>query len=129
REAEMRRRAQVEASLPFDLAHGPLLRVSLIRLGAEEHVALMTMHHIVSDAWSIGIFIKEVATLYKAFTAGEESPLEELGIQYADFAHWQRRWLDGEVLATQLDYWRAELADAPTVIDLPIDKPRPPVQT
>ena len=87
------------------------------------------MHHIVSDAWSIGIFIREVATLYKAFTAGEESPLAELEIQYADFAHWQRRWLEGEVLAAQLDYWRAELADAPTVIELPIDKPRPPVQT
>jgi amino acid adenylation domain-containing protein len=87
------------------------------------------MHHIVSDGWSMGVLVREVAALYSAYVRGEESPLEELPIQYADFAHWQRTWLQGEVLAAQLDYWRAELADAPTVIDLPIDKPRPPVQT
>ena len=92
-------------------------------------MALVTMHHIVSDGWSIGVLVREVAALYSAYVRGEESPLEELPIQYADFAHWQRSWLQGEVLAAQLDYWRAELADAPTVIDLPIDKPRPPVQT
>ena len=129
REAEVLRLAQLEASRPFDLWRGPLLRVGLLRLGKEEHVALVTMHHIVSDGWSMGVFINEVATLYAAYVRGEESPLEELPIQYADFAHWQRGWLQGEVLAAQLDYWRAELADAPTVIDLPIDKPRPPVQT
>ena len=103
--------------------------MSLIRLGAEEHVALVMMHHIVSDGWSIGVLVREVAALYGAYVRGEDSPLEELPIQYADFAHWQRNWLQGEVLAAQLDYWRAELAEAPTVIDLPIDKPRPPVQT
>jgi hypothetical protein len=94
---------------------GPLLRVSLMRLGAEEHVALVMMHHIVSDGWSIGVLVHEVAALYSAYVRGEESPLAELPIQYADFAHWQRGWLQGEVLAAQLDYWRAELADAPTV--------------
>ena len=129
READMLRMVRVEASLPFDLSRGPLLRVSLIRLHAEEHVAAVTMPHIVTDGWSMGIFINEVATLYAAYVRGDESPLEELPIQYADFAHWQRGWLQGEVLAAQLDYWREELADAPTVIDLPIDKPRPPVQT
>src|SRR5215213_4590311 len=129
READMLRMVREEASLPFDLSRGPLLRVSLIRLQAEDHVAAVTMSHIVTDGWSMGIFINEVATLYAAYVRGEESPLEELPIQYADFAHWQRRWLQGEVLDAQLDYWRAELADAPTAIDLPIDKPRPPVQT
>ena len=129
REAETSRFVHEEAQRPFDLENGPLLRISLLRLGTEEHVALATMHHIVSDAWSIGIFINEVATLYKAFITGEESPLTELPIQYADFAHWQRGWLQGEVLATQLAYWRDELAGAPAVLELPIDKPRPPLQT
>ena len=107
--------ARVEAGMPFDLSRGPLLRVSLIRLSAEEHVVLVTMHHIISDGWSTGIFIHEVANLYKTFIAGEESPLEELAIQYADFAHWQRTWLQDEVLAAQLAYWREELGDAPAV--------------
>jgi amino acid adenylation domain-containing protein len=129
REAEMQRLVAAESLRPFDLMKGPLLRLSLLRLGAEEHVALVTMHHIVSDGWSIGVLVREVAALYGAYVLGQESPLEELAIQYADFAHWQRGWLQGEVLAAQLEYWRAELADAPTVIDLPIDKPRPPVQT
>ena len=129
REAETSRFVPEEAQRPFDLQNGPLLRVSLLRLTAEEHVALATMHHIVSDGWSMGIFINEVAALYKAFISGEESPLEELPIQYADFAHWQHTWLQGEVLATQLAYWRDELAGAPAVLELPIDKPRPPLQT
>ncbi|HEY9127691.1 MAG TPA: amino acid adenylation domain-containing protein, partial [Acidobacteriaceae bacterium] len=103
--------------------------MSLLRVDKEEHVALMTMHHIVSDGWSTGVLVREVAALYGAYLRGEESPLEELPIQYADFAHWQRTWLQGEVLEAQLAYWREELADAPAVIDLPIDKPRPPVQT
>jgi amino acid adenylation domain-containing protein len=127
--AETARYANIEASRPFDLERGPLLRVELLRLSAEEHVLLVTMHHIISDGWSIGILIREVAALYAAYVRGEESPLEELPIQYADFAHWQRTWLQGEVLAAQLDYWRAELADAPTLLELPIDKPRPLVQT
>jgi len=118
-----------ESGQPFDLSRGPLLRVNLLRLQKDEHVVLVTTHHIVSDGWSIGVLVREVAALYSAYVRGGESPLEELAIQYADFAHWQRNWLQGDVLDAQLDYWRAELADAPTVIDLPIDKPRPPVQT
>ena len=103
REAEVQRLAQVEAALPFDLGAGPLLRARLLRLGAEEHVALLTMHHIVSDGWSIGILIREVAALYEAFSGGQESPLPELPIQYADYAVWQREWLQGEVLEKQLE--------------------------
>src|SRR5262249_8005780 len=82
--------------------------------------------HIVSDGWSIGVLIREVAALYAAYLRGEESPLEELPIQYADFAHWQRTWLQGETLSAQLAYWRAELAGAPAVINLPLDRPRLP---
>ena len=129
REAETRRLLSEEASRPFDLARGPLVRACLVRLGAEEHVALVTMHHIISDGWSTGIFIREVAALYKAFLAEEESPLAELPIQYADFAHWQRGWLQGEVLAEQLDYWREALAEMPTMLELPTDRPRPREQT
>src|SRR6185436_5831095 len=129
RTAETERLVAAENAHPFDLMRGPLLRVKLLRLAEEEHVALVTMHHIVSDGWSIGVLVREVAALYSAYVRGEESPLAELPIQYGAFAHWQRSWLQGEVLAAQLDYWRAELADAPTVIDLPINKPRPPVQT
>ena len=129
RTAETERLVAAESARPFDLRRGPLLRVSLLRLDEEEHVALMTMHHIVSDGWSSGVLVREVAALYSAYVRGEESPLEELAIQYADFAHWQRTWLQDEVLAAQLAYWRAELGDAPAMIDLPIDKPRPPVQT
>jgi hypothetical protein len=103
--------------------------MSLIRLGEEEHVALVTMHHIVSDGWSMGVLVREVAALYTAYLQGEESPLEELPIQYADFAHWQREWLQGDVLAAQLSYWREALAGAPTVLELPLDKPRPAIQT
>ena len=129
RTAETERLVAEESARPFDLSHGPLLRVSLLRLQEDEHVALVMMHHIISDGWSIGILVREVAALYSAYVRGEDSPLDDLPIQYADFAHWQRSWLQGEVLAAQLDYWRAELAETPTVIDLPIDKPRPPVQT
>ena len=119
RTAETQRLVAEESARAFDLTTGPLLRMSLIRLGAEEHVALVMMHHIVSDGWSIGVLVREVAALYGAYVRGEDSPLDELPIQYADFAHWQRNWLQGEVLAAQLDYWRAELAETPTVIDLP----------
>ena len=129
RGAETKRRAEAEAARPFDLERGPLVRMQLLRLSPEEHVLLVTMHHIVSDGWSIGVLVREVAAILRAYLHSEESPLAELPIQYADFAHWQRTWLQGEVLAAQLAYWRAELAGAPTVIELPIDKPRPPVQT
>jgi aspartate racemase len=113
-----------EARQPFDLSRGPLLRQALLRLGEEEYVLLLNMHHIVSDGWSMGVLMREVAALYEAFTSGAPSPLPELEIQYADYAVWQREWLQGEVLDQQLAYWRQQLADAPTVLALPTDSPR-----
>jgi amino acid adenylation domain-containing protein len=128
-ESEVRRLVTAEAQRPFDLSRGPLIRGTVLRLDDEEHVGLLTMHHIVSDGWSAGILIREVATLYFAFCAGGSSPLPALPIQYADFAHWQRQWLQGEVLETQIAYWKEQLAGAPASIDLPTDHPRPAVQT
>ena len=107
---------------------GPLVRVQLLRLAAEDHVVLFTMHHIISDGWSTGILVREVAALYEAYIEGRESPLPELEIQYADYAVWQREWLQGEVLEQQLGYWRQQLEELP-VLQLPTDKPRPPVQS
>jgi hypothetical protein len=95
---------KAEASRPFDLATGPLVRAQLLKLSDLEHVLLFTMHHIISDGWSMGVLIKEVATLYNAYVQGAESPLEELPIQYADYAVWQREWLQGDALEQQLDY-------------------------
>jgi len=120
---------QREALQPFNLATGPLLRATLLRLEPEEHVLLFTMHHIVSDGWSMGLLVREVAALYKAYQEGQESPLEELAVQYADYAVWQREWLAGEVLEGQLEYWRRQLAGAPAVLELPADRPRPRVQS
>jgi amino acid adenylation domain-containing protein len=129
REARARGLIAEESERPFDLSSGPLLRARLIRLGEQEHVALLTMHHIVSDGWSIGILIREVAALYEAYCEDQSSPLAELPVQYADFAVWQRRWLQGEVLEAQLSYWRRQLAGAPSMLELPTDRPRPSVQT
>jgi amino acid adenylation domain-containing protein/FkbH-like protein len=129
REAEALRLATEEARRPFDLAAGPLLRAGLLRLSEEEHVVLFTLHHIISDGWSHGVLINEVRALYEAFAQGRPSPLAELDLQYADYAVWQRRWLSGEVLEAQLDYWRRQLAGAPTVLEMPTDRPRPAVQT
>lgn len=95
-----------EVQRPFDLVNGPLLRVTLLQLEKESYILLLCIHHIVSDGWSMGVFIQELSTLYPAFCAGEPSPLPELPIQYADFAVWQRKWLSGEVLETQLNYWK-----------------------
>ena len=128
RKAETQRLMNDEARRPFDLQHGPLLRTSLLRESETEHVLLLVMHHIIFDAWSIGVLLKEVATLYEAFVSGRPSPLPELTVQYADFAHWQRTWLQGETLMRHLDYWKAQLADL-TTLELPTDRPRPPVQT
>jgi amino acid adenylation domain-containing protein/FkbM family methyltransferase len=128
-EAAARRLAAEEAARPFDLGRGPLLRASLLQLAETEHVLLVTMHHIISDGWSLGVLVKEVAALYEAFAEGRPSPLVELDIQYADFAVWQREWLQGEVLEGQLSYWREQLQGAPAVLELPTDRPRPPVQT
>ena len=121
--------AQEEAQQRFDLAAGPLFRARLLRLAAEEHVLLLNMHHIVSDGWSIGVLIKELSTLYTAYAQGRPSPLGELPIQYADYAVWQRQWLQGEVLQEQLQYWREQLQGAPAVLELPADHPRPAVQS
>src|SRR6202158_2878745 len=129
RGAEARRLAAEESKRPFDLAQGPLFRASLLRLAEEDHVLLLTMHHIVGDGWSAGILFRELATLYAAFSAGNPSPLPELPIQYADFAVWQRNWLQGNVLEDQLAYWRSHLSGAPPVLELSADKPRPPVQS
>ena len=129
RENEAQQRATEEARLPFNLATGPLIRASLVRLGAEDHVLLVTMHHIVSDGWSMGVLIREVGALYRAFIKDEPSPLAELPVQYADFAVWQRRWLTGEVFETHLGYWRRQLGGELPVLDLPADKSRPAVQS
>jgi amino acid adenylation domain-containing protein len=129
REGAARRLAEEEARRPFNLATGPLIRAGLVRLHPSEHVALFTMHHIVSDGWSMGVLVREVAALYGAFSRGEESPLEELPVQYADFAVWQRGWLQGEALERQLSYWKRQLAGIPAALELPGDRPRPPVQT
>jgi hypothetical protein len=129
REAEARRLASAEARKPFNLATGPLVRASLLQLGAEEHVALFTMHHIVSDGWSMEVLIREVSVLYEAISRGEGSPLAELSIQYLDYAMWQREWLKGEVLEGQLGYWKEQLKGALQVLELPTDKVRPAVQS
>jgi amino acid adenylation domain-containing protein len=123
--AQWQQAAQRLATEPFDLARGPLLRVSLLRLAEAEHMLVLVMHHIVSDGWSAGVMIREVVALYTAYTTGTPSPLPELPLQYADFAHWQRQWLQGEVLETQLAYWQQQLAGAPAALALPTDWPRP----
>jgi acyl carrier protein len=126
---EGRRLTGGEARRPFHLSRGPLLRACLIRLAGEEHLALLTMHHIASDGWSMEIFTREVSLLYASFLSGRPSPLADLSIQYADFAHWQRSWLTGEVLAEELSHWREQLAGAPPALELPTDRPHPAVQT
>jgi amino acid adenylation domain-containing protein len=128
REEEAKRITAEEGRKPFDLGKGPLVRAMLLRISDEDHVFLYIMHHIVSDGWSRGIFYSELSTLYEAFFGGKSSPLRELPIQYADFSVWQRQWLQGEVLEKQLSYWKQQLADVP-VLELPTDRPRPPVQT
>jgi amino acid adenylation domain-containing protein len=129
REAELARLAAAEAERPFDLAREPLVRAILVRLSGDEHAVLVTFHHTVSDGWSMGVFLRELSALYQAFAAGLPSPLPELPIQYPDYAVWQRQWLEGEVLAGQLAFWRQRLAGAPAVLDLPTDRPRPAIQT
>ncbi|MGZ3459276.1 MAG: condensation domain-containing protein, partial [Archangium sp.] len=129
KEREARRLAEEEARAPFDLARGPLFRTRLLRLSEREHVLLLTLHHIISDGWSTGVLVRETAALYEAFAQGRSSPLPELPVQYADYALWQRQWLRGEVLETQLSYWREQLEGAPHALELPTDRPRPPLQT
>ncbi|HZH31547.1 MAG TPA: amino acid adenylation domain-containing protein [Pyrinomonadaceae bacterium] len=124
REAEAQRITREDALIPFDLSRGPLLRVTLICQEDEKHLALLTMHHIISDGWSISVLIKEVAALYEAFSRGEPSPLPELQIQYADYSAWQRQRLQGEVLDQQLSYWKKQLGGELPVLELPTDRPR-----
>jgi amino acid adenylation domain-containing protein len=128
RDAEVRRAAEWEAKQPFDLACGPLLRGQLLRTGEREHVLLLTMHHIVSDGWSMTVLMNETAALYAAFREGLSSPLPRLAVQYADYAVWQRDWLQGDVRKEQLEYWKTQLAELP-VLQVPTDYPRPANQT
>jgi amino acid adenylation domain-containing protein len=121
------RLAAAEHLRPFALDRGPLLRVALLRLAERRHVCLLTMHHIVSDGWSAGILLRELAAFYELFRYGRPSPLPELPVQYADFAVWQRQWLSGEVLAGQTEYWRQRLDGAPQALSLATDRPRPAV--
>jgi amino acid adenylation domain-containing protein len=121
RSREAQRIVHEEGWRRFDLERGPLLRARLLRLAAAEHVVLLATHHIASDAWSLGILIREVTAVYAALSRGDLPSLPELPIQYADFAVWQRQWLNGEVLQRQLDFWRQQLAESAPVLDLPID--------
>ena len=125
-EIEVQQWGRVQTRQPFDLSNTPLIRLSLVRLGIEEHILFVTMHHIIFDAWSVGIFIREISALYEAFSTGKPSHLPELSIQYADFAVWQRQWLQKEVLETQLAYWKQQL-DKLSVLQLTTDYPRPAV--
>jgi len=121
--------ARQEAMEPFDLSSGPLLRVRILRLSDAEHLAILKLHHVISDGWSTSVLVNELSTLYSAFLQDQPSPLAELPFQYSDYAVWQRGWLQGEVLETQLNYWRRQLKDAPALLELPTDKPRPAIQT
>ncbi|MBY6244154.1 condensation domain-containing protein, partial [Methylosinus sp. Sm6] len=127
-EDALRRLFAREASEPFDLERGPLIRGRLARLGDNDHALLMTMHHIVSDGWSMGVLTRELSALYAAFSGGSPDPLPPLPAQYADYALWQRNWLNGERLERQADYWRRMLEGAPGLLELPTDRPRPPRQ-
>ena len=129
RDEKARHRVYEEARRPFDLSQGPLLRVNLLRLSSDEHIALVTMHHIISDGWSVDIFERELTTLYEAYANQQASPLDELVIQYGDYAAWQHEWLRGERLAAEVSYWRQQLEGAPRVLELPVARPRPAVQT
>ncbi|QWA10334.1 amino acid adenylation domain-containing protein [Sodalis ligni] len=135
--AELARLCDEEARAPFDLAKGPLIRACLVQLGSpqsltssvDEHVFLLTQHHIISDGWSLGILLPELSTLYTAYSKGQPSPLPPLAIQYPDYAAWQRQWLSGARLEEQAAYWKQTLADAPILLDLPTDRERPEQQS
>src|SRR5262249_6511475 len=126
---EVQRLAAEEALRPFDLARGPLFRSTLLCLGEEAHVLLLTLHHIIADGWSTGVLIRELAELYAAFAAGCPAALPDLLVQYADFAEWQREWLQGEVLDQQLAFWKKQLSGRLPILELPTDRARPAVQT
>ncbi len=127
RAAEAELQAAAGALRPFALDRGPLLRLTLFRQAASAQLLLVAFHHIVSDGWAFGIFVRELAAIYEAFHHGAPSPLPELAVQYVDFAHWQRQWLEGKVFAEQLAYWQDRLAGVPPALELPADRPRKPV--
>ncbi|HYO12892.1 MAG TPA: amino acid adenylation domain-containing protein, partial [Thermoanaerobaculia bacterium] len=129
REGEAWRLVVEEAGRPFDLERGPLFRAALIQLAGDDHVLLATFHHIVADGWSLGVFQRELSALYRSRVTGSTDPLPDLPIQYADFAAWQLDWLEGDVLERHLAWWRARLAGAPHVLELPMARPRPAVST
>lgn len=128
RQTEVQQLAHREIQQPFDLTRGPLLRSVVFQVAEQEHVLLLTFHHIIFDDWSLGIVMRELAALYPAYRAGTSSPLADLALHYADFAVWQRSWLQGEVLHQQMQYWKEHLYNAPPVLDMPTDYPRPPLQ-
>ncbi|NHB90497.1 condensation domain-containing protein, partial [Photorhabdus tasmaniensis] len=128
-ESVLKRLCAEEAHASFNLDRGPLIRTGLIRLTNDEYWFLLTQHHIVSDGWSVDVLIRELSALYTAFLAGQPDPLLPLAIQYPDYAAWQRQWLSAERVQVQSDYWRTLLADAPVLLDLPTDRPRPSEQS
>src|SRR5262249_14328971 len=121
--------AQSHLRVPFDLANGPLLRCSLLKLASDDHLLLLAFHHIVFDAWSRNILLRELGACYAAFSTGRSPQLPPLEIQYPDFAIWQRDYLSGDKLNQQVNFWKQQLADAPPHLDLPTDHARPPLQT
>ncbi|HEY0603650.1 MAG TPA: amino acid adenylation domain-containing protein, partial [Herpetosiphonaceae bacterium] len=133
RELSLAELVESEVRQPFDLTRGPLLRTTLVQLHPEgtrdEHVLFLTIHHMISDGLSMQVLSRELSALYTAYVSGTDPALPPLPVQYADYAHWQRSWLQGEVLEQRLSYWRSQLADAPKMLELPTDRPRPPIQT
>ena len=127
-QAESQRILKDESRYRFDLVHGPVMRPTVIRLGDDEHILMLNMHHIATDGYSRGALYRDLTALYEAFGDGSPSPLEPLEIQYADYAVWQRNWLDNGAASGQLEYWMRKLARAPSRLDLPTDFPRPPVR-
>ncbi|PPT24485.1 condensation domain-containing protein, partial [Xanthomonas arboricola] len=128
-EAELEKLCAEEAKAPFDLATGPLIRARLVRMGDADHVILLTQHHIIADGWSHGVLLSELSALYAAYQSNQPNPLTPLAIQYPDYAAWQRQWLSGEGLEEQANYWKQRLGDAPVLLDLPTDRPRPDQQS
>lgn len=128
-EDEVKRLAREEGRRSFQLSKGPLIRVTLLKISPEEYVLILSMHHIISDGWSMGLLVKEISEYYEAFLKGQKASLPEPGIQYGDYAEWQRDWLQGTVLEKEMDFWRSLLKGAPTIIDLPTDRRRPSIQS
>ena len=129
RDDEVMRLSTEFAERGFELAKGPLIRAMLFRLSLHDHILVLSLHHIITDAWSTAVLLRELVCLYEAFVAGEPYPLAELSIQYADYSVWQREFLKGQILENQLAYWKQQLTDAPAMLELPLDRPRPSIRT